>query len=650
MDDTSVVVLSKLGPLVSDLSSETFKSSTAWFNELEKRIVDNSINIMDRKYNASGSMSVYSGSIATGTKVLTINGGAHDYKRGHGISLRTFNGVTAVQTLKVTNSPTTAGKFTINLDGGTLTIPVTVGETPTGIATKIASIGTNGDGSNISQKLDGTGWTATSSGDTVTFQHANQAPKTLGVFNAVNTGLTATFASKTAGFDGQYFETKVAAIDGSRLTLRDVFTGATNNSIRVEHDDTEAVQQAVLDCYARGGGKVLIPSYNFPVRGIKLRSKVVLVGVGWESCLYQRSSSNVDVISLFTPSEQMTGIFDLSINGQKNTQTTGNGINLDNTGGTGFTFYDPCHIVDNVFIQNIKEDGFISGGTRNLTCRSVVVFSADKNGFNITNTDSYYYGCTSANAGTNGWRINSPNSKFVSCKSYGAGRLDSVFAGSGFYLVGHRQSMSVCEAQDNGRFGYFLIGSSGNEISGIFADSNGNRMPTGTSFGVYLSNGASNNRISGNAFNRENYVHQNYALHVLEDCLGNTITLNSPNNKSGNVALGQGMGNDITINSQKGTQLAQYAAEFVPAPYKGSNMIVNLTGNITINKPAEGQYHQGMTMTFVLKQDATGGRTITFSSDYKSNWTPVTNANKVNTTTFIHDGTNWVQTASHSGI
>jgi hypothetical protein len=73
---------------------------------------------------------------------------------------------------------------------------------------------------------------------------------------------------------------------------------------------------------------------------------------------------------------------------------------------------------------------------------------------------------------------------------------------------------------------------------------------------------------------------------------------------------------------------------------------MTLTGNVissTISNPTAGQ-----TITFILTQDATGGRTFTYASNVRG-WSNVdTNANAVTVQSFIWDGTNWRATGPGS--
>jgi hypothetical protein len=103
-----------------------------------------------------------------------------------------------------------------------------------------------------------------------------------------------------------------------------------------------------------------------------------------------------------------------------------------------------------------------------------------------------------------------------------------------------------------------------------------------------------------------------------------------------------------TLRIQPALQAPTFAASYTPDPYAGETVRITLTGNITINNP--GQSYAGMILRFILTQDGTGGRTTSFGTSFKLNWTPTTTANLTNTITFMHDGNNWYQIGSSIGI
>ena len=75
-----------------------------------------------------------------------------------------------------------------------------------------------------------------------------------------------------------------------------------------------------------------------------------------------------------------------------------------------------------------------------------------------------------------------------------------------------------------------------------------------------------------------------------------------------------------------------------------------LDGNVTIYTPSSPV--NGQELTFHLRQDATGGRTVNFISDYKkaSGLALGTTANTVNVITFVYNGSAWYQKAASLGL
>jgi hypothetical protein len=97
-------------------------------------------------------------------------------------------------------------------------------------------------------------------------------------------------------------------------------------------------------------------------------------------------------------------------------------------------------------------------------------------------------------------------------------------------------------------------------------------------------------------------------------------------------------------------QSVAYATTITPFPYFGETINVGtLTGNVAIDAPT-GSVHYGKRMTFILTQDGTGGRTMTFAAAYKKIATLSTTASKINSITFQYNGTDWVEIAASVGI
>lgn len=154
-----------------------------------------------------------------------------------------------------------------------------------------------------------------------------------------------------------------------------------------------------------------------------------------------------------------------------------------------------------------------------------------------------------------------------------------------------------------------------------------------------------------------------FAVGIANGALRNTVTGRTRGMGIGEVS-GDPSGNTIRLNGDGGIQtFGTTNGTFTPAVNKGSTITMTLNGNVTIAAPVNanlfqanasnvnGACYKGQELEFIFLQDGTGGRTVTFNSVFKVNWTPDTTASKRNSIRFrCVDGTNWVQTASVVGI
>ena len=80
----------------------------------------------------------------------------------------------------------------------------------------------------------------------------------------------------------------------------------------------------------------------------------------------------------------------------------------------------------------------------------------------------------------------------------------------------------------------------------------------------------------------------------------------------------------------------------------GKIFILTATGNFTVN--AQTNALDGDEITIIIIQDATGGRTVTWNSVFKQEWSDTGNtANLRSAIRFIFDGTDWNQIAKQTG-
>ena len=70
-------------------------------------------------------------------------------------------------------------------------------------------------------------------------------------------------------------------------------------------------------------------------------------------------------------------------------------------------------------------------------------------------------------------------------------------------------------------------------------------------------------------------------------------------------------------------------------------------GNLTISAPSNPR--TGGMLVFAFTQDVTGGRTITWNAAFKKAADGAGTANQKGATSFVYDGTNWVQVGGGLG-
>lgn len=89
---------------------------------------------------------------------------------------------------------------------------------------------------------------------------------------------------------------------------------------------------------------------------------------------------------------------------------------------------------------------------------------------------------------------------------------------------------------------------------------------------------------------------------------------------------------------------------YTPNAMLGRTITLTLQINVTINvMSANYKGGIGNRVTFIIIQDATGGRTVAWNADYKQAWSDTGNtANKKSSITFEWDGTDWQQIGAQS--
>lgn len=90
-----------------------------------------------------------------------------------------------------------------------------------------------------------------------------------------------------------------------------------------------------------------------------------------------------------------------------------------------------------------------------------------------------------------------------------------------------------------------------------------------------------------------------------------------------------------------------YGATIAADMDDGNVFTIATTGNCTINASNGAA---GQRATFIITDDATGGRVVTFGTNFKSSGTLTGTASKIATVDFVYDGTNWCEVSRTTGL
>lgn len=293
-------------------------------------------------------------------------------------------------------------------------------------------------------------------------------------------------------------------------------------------NDTAAIQNALNDAAAEGGGKVYIPAGTFNVSNLTIDSYVTLEGGGRGTVLSAVAGTTGYMLSLTSPAlSQQTVISSLTL---WPNQAGCGGIQLDNTGygqSTVTSTGDPCHTVRDVYVWQAGGDAFhFDNNQRSLRLSNCVQYSCTGNGFYFGHgllsggagcTDSEFTNCLSGSSGGHGfWLDGGWNSMFSTCKAFFAGWNGSAFnttscafeidaACSDTTLVG-------CSAQNGALHGFDLNGCTYVSLTGCETDSNASGA-TATGAGINI-NGAANCSVVANTGNTTAGNNQLYGIQV----------------------------------------------------------------------------------------------------------------------------------------
>ena len=421
-------------------------------------------------------------------------------------------------------------------------------------------------------------------------------------------------------------------LDGNRINQSDVTTTISGTAYTAGNN--------VLNVAATGSflpnGEVLIGTTRYSYQNIGSATQFTQFGGG------DRGTTDASqIIGATVTQHKANGIFF--------------GCQPYNTGGTNQEHYDPHHLIENVFIKNVKGDGIQIWGQSEARIRSVWVNYCDHWGF-VPSYDTWITECTSDTAGRGGFFFGWSSTHAVACKAFYSGG-NVAAEGWGFLFQGPTsieegtKIATALVAQDNKADGFYLRNAQRVVLQGM-ASSNG----TGT-IGAYTGvkiDGCTNGIIDVACVERvasPNNAQQN-ALRLLSTAIStNGMQIRISHGATAGTTVGSAItsdsvltgGNNISINGMGGTTAPAYAATYTPDPYAATTHIIGaLTGALTINAPTNA--HVGCPLTIILSQDTTGGRVVTWNAIYTN--APAFPTTRLQTVAydFIYDGTNWVGT------
>jgi hypothetical protein len=431
-------------------------------------------------------------------------------------------------------------------------------------------------------------------------------------------------------------------------------------------DDTVALQRtldaagtAIAPFAALGPGMadgmhttvLLNPAKQYVAEVLSFPSNVRLGGGGG---LLQKPGATDHFLQLADPTSTRAVWLDgININGQSSLQTTAvDAIHFDNS--TAATALEPRHRITNCQISYVKGTGLYLGfNTRGMFIDGVSIYYADLYGANLEGADSMISNVDIGQSGQTGMRIAGTAYQISQVKSWFSGRLDNI--GNGYLIFGDSMTLSNLTSQDNMGDGFQAF-RSGHTITGLQMDNcvsdNDNAAVGGTAGGFHLVN-VSKAIVRGQV---RNYAGGRngvpvYGLNLGGGTTGCDIRLSVSGTSSYEVATSaDNINNHIEVNGREGAAIGPIVpgATYNFNPLQAETHFLTPTGNLFIANPARKP--GGMKLTFVITNNAAGGHTITFDTDFKANWTPDLTANKTNSITFRSNGTNWIQIAASTGL
>lgn len=426
-------------------------------------------------------------------------------------------------------------------------------------------------------------------------------------------------------------------------------------------DDTSAFQAALNAAGAVGASgassTVIVPPGIYRVGPLVVKHRTTFRGAGPGATTLKAISSIANGSYLIkndttnTTAARMVTVADMRLQGNVSGQGANvvHGLCFDGS-NTGLEYNDMRAQARNMVIEDFTGDCVTL--TSNGTCQleSIQAWNSQGNGF-VVGIDSEITNCDAGSCGKNGFDLTG-NTQISNCKAWFSGYYNGSVV-SGTIAAGHghgfkwdsNTSGSVganLYAQDNAATGFNLLNSNRVVVTGYNVDSN-NNVASGTSNQIEINN--SFNCVLTGGFNLDrnppNAARPVSGLKIFNGSTNNVVQFltNSGLTTKVNASANMPYQNTVSVDqSGGGSSSAAFATSFTPDLTTGAVLDVGtLTANMTVNAPAWNAT-SGCPLTFLFTQDATGGRTLTWNSVYRTSWQPTSTANAHSSITFQWNG------------
>ena len=272
-----------------------------------------------------------------------------------------------------------------------------------------------------------------------------------------------------------------------------------------DEDASQAINESISS-----GKKVKLGSGVYKIsNSIILKTNSFLEGNGKHTTIKLNPNSSIDaIIKVEDDSVKNVTLKDFCVFGDLKNQTDGyDGIDLT----TSFKNPDDARqTVSNVFIEQIKGNGFIIKGRGGNVVDNVQVLWCERDGIVINTWDSVYSNCNAGSIYENAWNVQGTSNHFKGCKGW--------WANYGFKIAASRCTFNQCEGQDciypvelegwDNRLEFYIDGA---------GEKGGNPDLWREGVGITLLKNNGRNVINGTVTDRREYSKEGTTHYVLDD-------------------------------------------------------------------------------------------------------------------------------------